>query len=402
MTANGRRIAIWTVLAVLFAGALAYAFRPLPVAVDPVSVTRAPMLETVSAEGKTRIRDVFVLSAPVAGRVLRIEADAGDPVTGGTTALARIEPSDPAFLDERTAAEARADLQAAEAALALARAELDQSRADRDFARTEFARARALIKTETIPRRAYDEADRTLRMREAGVATAEAAVRMRASEVARANARLLVPSDRSASGKDCACVVVRAPVDGRILRVLQESEAVVAAGTPLVEIGDPSKIEVVADFLSSDAVRIESGQRALLEDWGGIALNGRVRLVEPYGFTKVSALGIEEQRVNVIIDLTDPPDARARLGHGFRVEARIVLWENEAALQLPLTALFRDGGKWAVFAMEDGRARLRHISVGRRNHLAAEIEGGLKEGEQVVGHPGDRISDGARVEARPR
>ncbi len=403
MNANARRIAIWTVLGLILTGALVYAFRPLPVPVDPVTVARAPMMETVSTEGKTRIRDVFVLSAPVSGRLLRIEAEAGDPVTASVTVLARIEPSDPSFLDERSAAEARADVQAAEAALALARAELDQARADRDFARAEFARAQALIRTQTIPRRAFDEAERAFRTREAAVATAEAAVRMRASEITRANARLFVPSGRTGAGTNCPCVVVRAPIDGRILRVLQESEGVVAAGTPLAEIGNPAELEVVADFLSSDAVRVEPGQRVLLEDWGGKGvLHGRVRRVEPYGFTKVSALGIEEQRVNVIVDLVDPPEARTRLGHGFRVEVRIVLWENEQALQVPLTSLFRDGDRWSAFAIEDGRARLRHVKLGRRNHLFAEIEDGLSQGDRIVAHPGDRIADGTRVEDRPR
>ena len=403
MRAGWRRFVIWAALGLVLAAGLVYAFLPQPIPVDEVVVERGPMIQTVSAEGKTRVRDVFVVSAPVAGRLQRIEAEVGDGVVGGSSTIARIQPSDPSFLDQRSAAEARADVEAAKAGLSLARAELDQARAELDFARSDVVRARALIKSDIISHRALDDAERTFRTRQAAVSTAEAAVRMKVSEVTRAEAHLVSPTGKGDTGGDCPCVTVRAPVDGRILRVIQESEGVVAAGTPLVEIGDPRQLEVVADFLSSDAVRIEPGQRVILEDWGGGApLNGRVRRIEPYGFTKVSALGIEEQRVNVIVDFTDPRDKWERLGHGYRVEVRVVLWETGDALQVPLTALFRDSGKWAVFAVsDDGRAVLRDVKVGRRNHLYAEILDGLAQGDRIVSHPSDRLSDGVRVEPRP-
>ena len=199
----------------------------------------------------------------------------------------------------------------------------------------------------------------------------------------------------------CDCVPVTAPVDGRILRVLHESEGVVSAGQALAEIGDPRALEIVADFLSEDAVRIEAGQRVMIEDWGGPqVLGGWVRRVEPYGFTKVSALGIEEQRVNVIVDFSDPAADLGRLGHGYRVEVRAVLWEDDAVLQVPLTALFRNGDSWSVFALEDGRAVRRAVTVGQRTGLAVQILEGLSEGERVVLHPSDQVVEGRRIGPR--
>ena len=295
MRAGWRRSILWLVIGLLVLGGLVIAFRPKAVAVDLVEVSRGRLIDSVLDEGQTRVRDVFVLSAPVGGRMLRIEADVGDAVTAEKTVVARIEPSDPAFLDVRSEAEARAEVQAGEAALALARGELDKARAELAFARSEVARARQLIRTGAIPQRRLDDAESTFRSRTAGLAAAEAAVSMRRFQLQRARARLMVPGDTHANHKDCECVPVRSPVDGRILRILNESEGIVAAGERLVEIGDPENLEIVADFLSTDAVRVEDGMPVLIENWGGAQpLNGKVRRVEPYGFMKVSALGIEE------------------------------------------------------------------------------------------------------------
>lgn len=402
MRAGWRRFILWLVIGLLVVGGLVIAFRPKAVAVDLVEVNRGKLIDSVLDEGQTRVRDVFALSAPVGGRMLRIEADVGDAVTAEKTVIARIEPSDPAFLDIRSEAEARAGVQAGEAALALSRGELDQARAELAFAKTEVARARQLIRTGAIPQRRLDDAESTFRSRSAGLAAAEAAVRMRRFELERARARLMVPGEVHKNHKDCDCVPVRSPVDGRILRILHESEGIVAAGEQLVEIGDPKNLEIVADFLSTDAVRVEAGMSVLIENWGGPApLNGKVRRVEPYGFMKVSALGIEEQRVNIVIDLTDPYAAWQRLGHGFRIEARIVLWQGENVLRVPVSALFREGGKWAVFVMDQGRVRLRQVALGRRNDRHAEIASGVGEGELIVRHPSRRLSDGVRIEQRP-
>jgi len=401
MRARWRRLALWGVLGLLLVAGLLYAFRPQPIPVDIVAASQGPMMVTVEEEGETRVKEVFVLSAPVAGRALRIDAHVGDPVVANETVLARIEPIDPSFLDVRTEAQARAAVRAAEAAKALAAAEVDQARAELEFVETELDRARRLIKSDTISQRSLDEAERAYKTRRAAVATAEAALQMRDFELERARALLVSPAETQANRGECECVPIRAPVSGRILRVVHESEGVVESGDPLIEIGDPRDLEIVVDLLSSDAVKVETGQRVIIDEWGGPEpLEGRVRRVEPFGFTKVSALGIEEQRVNVIVDFADPPERWRRLGHGYRIEARIVLWQGEDVLQLPLSALFRNGGDWAAFVAEDGRARLRKFTLGERNGLSARITDGLAAGERVVLHPSDRIADGVRIEAR--
>ncbi|MGP1394400.1 MAG: efflux RND transporter periplasmic adaptor subunit [Inquilinaceae bacterium] len=401
MTAAWRRVTVWGVLAAVLAAALAYGFWPGSLPVDLVTVGRGPLVVTIDEEAETRVRDVFVLSAPVTGRALRIGVDPGDRVVAGETIVARIEPIDPAFLDARTVAQARADVDAAEAAMTLAEAELGEARAALNFATLELERARRLVRSDTIAQRALDQAELEFEVRSAAVATAEASVRMRQSELIRAQAELVSPAETRSDGAACDCVPIRAPVSGSVLRVFHESEGVVEAGETLIEIGDPRDLEIVADLLSSDAVKVQPGQRVMIEDWGGDrTLDGRVRLVEPYGFTKVSALGIEEQRVNVIMDFTEPPDRWQRLGHGFRVEIRIVQWEGDDVLTVPLTALFRDGTRWAVFLMQDGRAMFRHVEVGQRTGFDAEILDGLAEGDQVVLYPSDRVADGVRIVSR--
>jgi len=398
---RGRRVVIWGALCGLLVAGLFYAFWPRAVLVDLAVVERGPLVVTADEEGKTRVRDVFVVSSPVAGRLRRIERDVGDEVVADKTIVANIEPTDPSFLDVRSEAEAKASVQSAEAAKSLAKARLLEAQAELDFARAELNRARGLIRDVTISGRALDEAERLFRTRSAAVATVEAEMRIRDSELARARARLVSPIDTQKRHGACACVPVMAPVNGRILRLIRESEGVVQAGDPLVEIGDPRDLEIVIDFLSTDAVKIEPGQRVILEEWGGGGLlAGRVRRVEPYGFTKVSALGIEEQRVNVIIDFTDPPARWGRLGHGFRLEVRVVLWERESVLRLPLTAIFREGGQWTVFVNESGRARRTTVNIGRSNGLQVEITGGLAENDQVILHPSDRVVDGIRIGAR--
>jgi HlyD family secretion protein len=235
----------------------------------------------------------------------------------------------------------------------------------------------------------------------AALATALAALEVRNYELERARATLVTPAGAETHADVCDCVAIRAPVDGSVLRILQQSEAVVAAGTPLVEIGDPRDLEIVVDLLSSDAVNVAPGQRVIIERWGGdAALEGRVRLVEPYGFTKISALGIEEQRVNAVIDLVSPAESWSRLAHGYQVDLRIVLWEESDALVLPLLALFRDGDAWAVFVAVDGRAELRHVTLGRRNRLEAQVQDGVAEGERVVLHPSNRVQTDVRIAER--
>lgn len=396
-----KRLVLWgTVLAAIAAG-FVYAFWPRPVLVDLAAATRGPLTVTIDEEGETRVRDVFVVSAPVTGRLLRVDSEVGDAVVADETVLARIEPADPTFLDVRTAAEAEAAVRTAEAARTLAAADLRRTEAELAFARAELERAQKLAEREWISQSALDAAQRTHETRRAEVETARAVLEMRAHELEQARTRLLLPGEAKSELGPCACIDIRAPIDGRVLRLFRESEGVVQAAEPLVEIGDPRNLEIVVDLLSADAVRVEAGQRVIVDDWGGEApIGGRVRRVEPFGFTKVSALGIEEQRVNVIVDLVDPAETWVRLGHGYRVEARIVLWHGDDVLKVPQGALFRDGDRWAVYAVANGRAALTPVTLGRRNGLEAEILDGLAEGEAIILHPGDRVTPGVRIAPR--
>ncbi len=384
--------AVLSVLAILV-----WAFRPQPVPVDLATAARGPLVVTVDGEGKTRVKEKFVVSAPLPGRVLRIAADVGDQVTAGETVLATIQPTDPNFLDIRTRAEAEAAVKVADAARALTEAELAKAMADLGFAKSELDRNRTLASSGTVSRRALELAELEVATRAAAVASARAALEMRRHELETAKARLIDPGGSDGRGQGC-CVEVKAPADGRVLRVLHESEGVVEAGAPLLEIGDVGNLEMVVDLLSTDAVRVAEGAGVRIEDWGGgRMLMGRVRRVEPFGYTKVSALGIEEQLVNVLIDFTGPSEDWRPLGHGYRIEARIVTWKGDDVLKLPLSALFRAGENWAVFADRDGVAELIRVEVGHRNGTQAEILSGIEEGTRVVTHPSDRVAPGVTL-----
>ena len=401
MTVRSRRLVFWGTLGAIVLIGLVFAFRPRAVIVDMVTVDRGELVITVDDEAETRVHDVYVLSTPVAGHMRRIELHAGDSVAALETIVAEVQPIDPAFLDPRSEAQARADVRAAQAARELAEAEVEQARAELEFADREHNRAIRLVRNGTISQRDLDTAERNKRTTTATLATAIAALDVRSYELERARAGLVSPAQTAAGSEDCDCIAIRSPVQGRILRILQQSEGVLAAGTPLIEIGNPRDLEIVVDLLSPDAVKVEPGQRVIIERWGGDApLAGRVRLVEPFGYTKVSALGIEEQRVNVIIDLTSDETEWRRLAHGYQVDVRIVLWESDDTLVLPLLALFRVGSDWSVFVESNGRAELRRVEIGRRNNLDAEVLGGLEAGERVVLYPGDRVSAGARIAER--
>lgn len=401
MTPALKRLMFWAPLALALALVLAWLFRPAAVPVDLVAVDRGPLAVSVSDEGETRVRDMYVVSSPVPGRMRRIELEVGDAVEANETLVARIEPSDPSILDVRSAAEARANVDAAAAARIHAEAQVRRVQAELDFARAEYERIRALARSHTVSENELDSAQRRARTAEAALAEAQAERKVRESEYQVARARLLAPGAARQPVADCDCVSVYSPVSGRVLRIVTESEGVVASGTPLVEIGNPDLLEVVVDLLSADAVRVQAGQRVIIDAWGGDQpLDGVVQRVEPFGFTKVSALGIEEQRVNVVIDITAPRERWERLGHGYRVEPRIVLWESSDVLRVPLSALFRQGDQWAVFVERDGRAELREVEIGQDNGLQAEVRAGLDAGERVVLHPADRVSPGVRLAER--
>jgi HlyD family secretion protein len=396
-----RRVVIWGALTALLAAGLIHAFTPQSVPVDMGAIDRGVLQVTVDDEGRTKVKDIYVVSSPVVGRALRIEV--GDPVIAGETVVASIYPSDPEILDLRSQSEAEADVKAAEATLTLAKAELQRAMAERAFALDDLERAQALATKKHISQRALDAAVLEVRTHEAVVASAQAALQVRDYELERARAALIVPGQagQMGQGAESCCIEVHAPVDGVVLQVLHESEGVVAAGAPLLELGDPLDLEVVTELLSSDAVRVELGADVLIEDWGGgVALAGRVRKVEPFGFTKVSALGIEEQRVKVIVDFMDPPTTRGALGHGYRVETRIIVWQGSDILRVPVSALFRDGGDWAVVLVANGIATLQPIVIGYVNSHHAEVLDGLASGDSVILHPSDRVAPGVEVVAR--
>ncbi|MEJ2455061.1 MAG: HlyD family efflux transporter periplasmic adaptor subunit [Candidatus Thiodiazotropha sp.] len=401
MSAQAKRILLWSLLGLILVATLVWAFIPKPIQVDIMSLQPGKMTVTVDEEGETRVRDVFVLSAPISGRALRIDAEVGDEVHAQQTKIAEIEPTDATLLDPRSEAQARADIRAAEANLMLAEASVKEARVELDFARSEYQRARKLRADAVMSERELEAAESTYKTRQAALETALANRQARQAELERTRAQLISPTDERVKSDDCACVPIRAPVDGRILKILHKSEGVVAAGEPLVEIGDPADLEIVADLLSSDAVKVEAGQRVIIDNWGGDhLLEGVVERVEPFGFTKVSALGIEEQRVNVIIDFTSPREEWSRIAHGFQVDVRIVLWEGTDVLKVPLTALFRDDSNWAVFVDNSGTAGKRDVKLGKRTGLEAEIIEGLEAGERIVVHPSDKITQGVSIESR--
>lgn len=395
-----RRI-FYTVLVAAIGGGLVHAFMPQPMPVDIGQVTRGDMQVTLDGEGRTRVRDVYVVSSPVTGRKLRISRKVGEAVRAAETVLVSIEPSDPSFLDVRSQAEAASRIKTAEAGSSLAQADLKRYQAELDFARSDLERAIALVKRGTISTRDLDRAKLAMRTKEAAVAMAKAAMRVKRFELETARAALIDPSEAGGERAGGCCVEVRSPVDGQVLRVLVESESVVAAGAPLLEIGDPRRLEIIVDLLSSDAVQVKVGDEVLIDEWGGDKiLTGRVRRIEPAGFTKVSALGIEEQRVNVLIDLIGPPADYDRLGHGFRVETNIVVWRGKDVLLMPMSALFRQDDDWAVFSVAAGKAVLRRIKIGRTNGVYAELLEGLEPDDKVIRHPSDIVVDGALVAAR--
>lgn len=386
---------VLTVVA-LVAGLLAVALWPRAIDVEVAIVARGPLTVTVDEEGVTRVRDRYVVSAPVFGRVLRIGLDPGDVVKKGDV-VARLRPEAPPLLDARARAEAAAAVEGARAVLGRARAEEQRLRATWSQAQRELARARELGHDGLTTGQQLDAREADARTAQDAAEGATFAVRAAESELRRAEARL-APGSRASPDR---IVTVPAPVDGVVLRRVRESESVVPAGDPLVEIGDPTRLEIVADLLSTDAVKVKPGARAIVDQWGGArTLEARVRRIEPSGFTKVSALGVEEQRVNVILDVVDPVEAFAALGDGYRVEVRIVTWESADVVIVPTGALFRQGGAWAAYRVSAGRAALRALTVGARTGQQAEVIEGLAPGDPVVMHPGDALTDGIRVLAR--
>jgi HlyD family secretion protein len=373
--------------------AVAWALWPKPIDVQTEAARLRHIALTVEVEGQSRIREVFTISAPVTGQVQRINLHAGDAITAGSTIVARIVPARSTLLDARSREVAIANRDAARAAVNLAAAQLQQAEAKAVFAQTEFTRAQQLVHRGTISERAYEQARLELADARAAVKSMAAQLMVRNGELQSAEAVLL---QEPAGGSDC-CVEIKAPVSGTILKVRTESEQVVSAGTPLVDVGDPNDLEITTDVLSQDAAQIKPGATATILDWGGPPLKAKVSKVEPAAITKVSALGIEEQRVPVILDFVEDMSNTAFPGHGYRVTVRIKVWEGHQLLAIPIAALVRRGSNWIVYVAQDGRALERGISVGAMNDDVAEITGGIAEGERVILHPPDILTDGGRV-----
>ena len=387
------------IIAVVVAAGLAYGFLPRPLPADIAEVTRAPLEVTVEEEGKTRVRERYVVSAPVAGYLRRIGLDAGDAVKAGEV-LAVVEPARADALDPRTRAQAQAQARAAAAALAVAQDNARSAAAAAQLAGQELTRAESLRRANFVSAQALDTARSAEIRARAAAQAAQHAVRVARFDLETARAAI-ASTARLQAGGAAEVVRVRAPVDAHVLKLLHQDEGAVAAGQPLLEIGDPATLEVEVEVLSTHAVQIAPGARVVLDRWGGEGLlQGTVRVVEPGGYTKISALGVEEQRVRVIVDFSSPREAWARLGDGYRVEARFVLWEGRDVLQLPTSALFRQGEGWAAFTLHGGRARITPVRIGRRAGLATQLVSGLAAGDKVITHPDDRLHDGVRVKPR--
>lgn len=369
---------------------------PRPVAVDADGVRRGPIADVVAAEGTARVHEAYLIAAPVAGRLERIDLHVGDRVTAGETLVARIRPIASDLLDARSRAQAQAMVSAAAAALSLAQAQRDQAAAQARKAEADLARVSALAERGFASVQAREDAEAASRVARAAVRALAAQADERRSELAAARAALLGP-EATASG----VVTVTAPASGYVTRVLQESARTVAAGAPLVEVSDQNGLEAAVEFMSQDAVKVREGMEAEVFDWGGPGtIPAVVRRVEPQGFTKVSALGVEEQRVVVVLQFKGSPRTWSSLGPGYRLSGRVFLRRAPQALKAPLGALVRSGGQWAVFRIVGGRARLTPVRIGALTDREAEILAGLNLGDKVIVFPSDQVRDGARVKQR--
>lgn len=387
----GFRLTFWSGVGGAALLLIAYAFWPRAIPVDTGQVTRGELVVEVQAEGKTRVRELFVVTAPFTGHLQRIGNRTGDLVQKGDV-VAVLDPAEAALLDPRSQAEAEAAIMSASALLRLTKAQLAEAEAVNAEAAREVSRIGVLFDRGITPRSAVDLAQMNLETAQARVAAARAAVARAQADQEGAKLRLDPPGPKGLRR-------LRAPAGGKILRVHTQSETAISAGSPILDIGDPADLEVVAEFLSADAARFTPGAQARLTGWGGPALSGRVRAIEPSAFLKNSALGVEEQRVNVIIDFVEAPPIDT-LADGFRVEAAVTVWAAGDVLQVPVAALFRDQGSWSVFRVSDGRALLTRIEIGEQNQDQAAIISGLSEGDTVILYPDRALESGQRVRSR--
>ncbi len=401
MALKPRNIGFAALAALVVGGLLFVALRTEPVPVDLHTVERGPMQITINADGKTRIRQIYDVAAPITGTARRAPVEVGDPVTQGETVVAVVEPAAPGLLDERTRIQAQAAVSEAEAALHVAESQVRKAEEDLAYAQSQFDRAQSLVERGVASLTRLEDAAQVLAVSRAAQDAAISGLDMATGSLDRARAALIEPtSDAAGTGGSC-CVQIRAPITGQVLAVDIVSERPVLAGTRLVSIGQTDDLEIVADLLSSDAVRLSPGARAYVERWGGpVPLEAELRSVDPAARTKVSALGIEEQRVDVDFDLLSPPEARQGLGDQFSVFLRIVEWEADDVIQVPLSAIFRNGDTWSAFVADQGQARLTAIRIGRKNGTMAQVLDGIEPGMQVIMHPSDDIESGVPIVER--
>ena len=391
-----RRILGWALVLGLLAVIL-YGLRPKPVEVEMAEVKTGSLAVHVSEEGKTRIRNRYVVAAPVAGHMKRVPLKPGDEVKAGETLLTTVEPAISPLLDPRAKAQAEARVEQMQATLKQAEQTLEVARTSERFARTNWDRIQAIKDQGSISANERDLAEREATVRAGEVRAAEFAQRVAQFELEQARASLLQISE---PGKGTA-IEIRSPVSGRVLKVMQERESVVTAGLPVLEVGDPADIEIEAEILSRDAVAMKPGDKMSVEQWGGDKpLDARVRRIEPAAFTKISALGVEEQRVIVLADLINPPPEATRLGDRFRIEARVEVWHGDDLILIPAGALFREGNLWKTFVFENGKAVKRELRIGRTDGRQSQVLGGIAPGVTVLVHPPDSVKDGTEVVRR--
>ena len=397
-----KRLGLLTIILAIGAGGYLM-IRPQPVSVDVVEIVRGDIETTVDEEGKTRVKDVYRISAPMTGKLERLSVKVGDYLAAGER-IARIRSVDPPIRDLRTRRELAAATKAARAMVLLSDAEIAKANSSLSFARSDLERAKRLVKSKTITVRRLEQAELEVAVKEALVTEANANLELRRRQLESAQARELQPIDLStAVTEDQCCVALVTPVAGSVLQLFAESERVVLAGSHILDVGNIKDLEIVVDLLSADAVTITAGTQARIEDWGGKEiLNARVRSVDPAGFTKISALGIEEQRVNVILDITDPKKAWEKLGHSYRVTVRVITSHKTDVLRIPISALFRVENNWASYVDENGTSTLKLLKLGNFSLTHAEVLSGLEQGEKVIVFPSDQITDGSMIEIRSK
>lgn len=401
MPYEGFKRLLKVVLASVAFGLLIFAFIPEKLKVDITLVEKGDLIIFVEGEGKTRIHDIYTIYTPIDGRVTRIESDPGDVVIAGKTIIANMYPANPAFLDKRSETQAKADIKGAKAALSLASSRVRQAQAQLDFDHSEYKRTQELFKNNMVSTAELERAEKRLTMQKVEKETLIANRTLMESRLSAAQAKLLKPEPIEEMKNEVCQICIYSPVDGHVLRILHKSESIIPAGTALVEIGDPRDLEINIEMLSTNAVKVNVGDKAFIKRWGGTEdLAAVVKVIEPSGFTKISALGVEEQRVNVILALTEPYEKWRSLGDAFRVEAEIIIEQMTNTIKIPLSALFRQNGNWSVFKVIDGVVVLQAVTVGKRDNFSTEIIEGISVGEQVIVHPNNSVQAEIKVMQR--